>query len=66
MNDKPSPSRWSSAFLGACLSIFIGSVLLLAAVRLIERIAVPLVIGTLVASTAWLVWTWRRRPPSEW
>lgn len=66
MNDRPSPTRWSSAFVGACVSIFVGCILLYVAVQLIERIAVALVVGTLVSVTGWLVWTSRRRPPKEW
>jgi uncharacterized BrkB/YihY/UPF0761 family membrane protein len=66
MSDKPAPTKWPSAFLGACLSILFGSIALYLAVQLIERIAVALVIGGLVAVAGWLVWWWHRHPTSEW
>lgn len=49
MNDKPSPTKWPSAFLGGCMSILFGCIALYVAVKLIERVAVALVIGSMVA-----------------
>ena len=66
MSEKPSPTKWPTAFLAACSSILFGCIALYIAVQLIERIAVALVIGSMVAGAAWLVVWWRRHPPSEW
>jgi len=66
MGEAPKPSSWPSSFFGACLSILLGCIALYAAVELIRRVAVVLVISGLIVFTAWLVWTWRRKPPSTW
>ena len=54
------------AFLLLKTSILLGCIALYAAVELIRRVAVVLVISCLIVVTAWLVWTWRRKPPSTW
>lgn len=66
MSDKPAPTKWPSAFLGACMSILFGSIALYVAVDLIQRVAAALVIGGLIAFAGWLLVWWRRNPPSEW
>lgn len=66
MGEAPKPSSWPSSFFGACLSILLGCIALYAAVELIRRVAVVLVISCLIVGTAWLVWMWRRKPPSTW
>ncbi len=66
MADAPKPTSWPSSFMAACVSILIGTIALYLAVQLIKSIAVVLVISTLIVVTGWLVWTWRRRPPSSW
>lgn len=66
MSGAPSPTRWSSAFFGACLSVLFGCLALYVAVQLIEQIAVPLMIGGVIALAGWLIWWWRRNPPEGW
>lgn len=66
MNDRLTPTRWPSAFLGACLSVLFGCIALSLAVRIIERIAVALMIGGVIALAGWLIWWWRRNPPDGW
>jgi len=66
MSDKPSPKAFSSTFMNAALAVLVGSIALYLSVELIIRIAAPLAISCLIALTVWLVWTWRRRPPSSW
>ena len=63
---KPTLTKWPSAFLGACMSILFGCTALYVAVSLIERIAVALAIGGVIALAGWLIVWWRRHPPSEW
>jgi len=66
MTGSPSPTRWPSAFLGACVSVLFGCLALYVAVQLIEQIAVPLMIGGVIALAGWLIWWWRRNPPGGW
>lgn len=66
MSDKLNPTRWPSAFLGACMSVLFGCLALYVAVQLIEQIAVPLMIGGVIALCGWLIWWWRRNPPEGW
>ena len=66
MSEKPAPTKWPSAFFGASMSILLGCIALYVAVTLIERIAVALTIGGLIAGLGWLAVWWRRHPPAEW
>lgn len=66
MTGSPSPTRWPSAFLGACVSVLFGCLALYVAVQLIEQIAVPLMIGGVIALAGWLIWAIRRNPPGGW
>lgn len=48
------------------MSVLFGCLALYVAVQLIEQIAVPLMIGGVIALCGWLIWWWRRNPPEGW
>jgi len=46
--------------------VLFGCLALYVAVQLIEQIAVPLMIGGVIALAGWLIWAIRRNPPGGW